>query len=128
MNIEKVLFVNHFKSKKDQNQRFIGIVYTIRGILTNQDIADADAHFINLIHGDKIGPFESKEDLVAFAHTLSGRYKLNGICLCDEEIVNKAFLEVRHVSKLNAYLFEIGEVIDNPTPKKKGLFSSIIGD
>lgn len=128
MMIEKVLFVKHFKSKKDLNQRFIGLLYTVRGILSNQDILDADSAYESLIHGDRVGPFESKDELITFCHSLSARYKLHGICLCDEEIINKAFSDIRQISKLNHYLFENADIIENPQPRKKGIFSSILGD
>lgn len=128
MNIEKILFVKHFKSRNDMNQRYIDLMYTLRGILSKQDVLDADSGFSRFVSEDKFGPFETKDDVIEFAQTLSVRYKLHGVCLCDEEAINKALQDVRQVSKLNEFLFEHAEVIENPTPKKKGIFSSILGD
>lgn len=125
MMIDKTLFVIFGRNKVLNNSRYVEMFYTLKTNIPFDEIVEMNSEFTKLNSRDGFGPFDTEVDLVNFSMGLCEKLKLQGICLCNEELLNTTFQEVKNINLLNQYLFENGDAQELPEQKKKGLFSNL---
>lgn len=122
---QDVLFILYSLDKNKEMTRFIDLAYSTKGVLdfTQVDLSESFEKVYN--SEGRVGPFENEEELLQFSYDLCEQFKLESICICDVEAVNKSLRDAGNVNKLNDFLLENGDVLSDPDRKKKGLFSNI---
>jgi hypothetical protein len=122
---QDVLFILYSLDQAKDMTRFIDLAYSTKGVLDFNNV-DLPGSFIDTYNSEgRVGPFETEEELLQFSYDLCDQFKLESICVCDVETVNKSLKDAGNVNKLNDSLIENGEVLTDPDRKKKGLFSNI---
>ncbi len=122
---QDVLFILYSLDQSKNMTRFIDLAYSTKGVLDFKHVDLSDLFTDTFNSEGRIGPFESEEELLQFSYDLCEQFKLDNICVCDVEAVNKSLKDAGNVNKLNDFLIENGEVLSDPDRKKKGLFSNI---
>ncbi|OIQ19076.1 MAG: hypothetical protein BM556_07260 [Bacteriovorax sp. MedPE-SWde] len=126
MNIEKVLFVIYSIENKSGMNRFIDLAYSLKGLVQFDELQLLKDEYAQFYKNDRIGPFDTEEELIRFSYLLSEKSRMEAVCLCGSEAINTALTKVSKVSDLNEALFEVGEILENPEEKKRGLFSGLL--
>ena len=86
--------------------RFIDLAYSTKGVLDFKHVDLSDLFTDTFNSEGRIGPFESEEELLQFSYDLCEQFKLDNICVCDVEAVNKSLKDAGNVNKLNDFLIE----------------------
>lgn len=125
MKVEEVLFVISSIDLKNNRGNYIDLAYSVKGPIRFDEIDGGAQEAAELITANRIGPFDNEEELLKFAYGLSEQSKLSGVCVCNAAALNEALNEVNNTSVLNEVLLSMGDVLENPEQRKKGLFSGL---
>jgi hypothetical protein len=126
MIIDRSLFVIYSIDSKNSMARFIDLAYTTKGMLEFDELSILKDEYSHLYLDNRIGPFDTEEDLLKFSYLLSETARMDGVCLCGSDAINASLGEAKKVNEFNNVLFEKGEKIENPEEKKRGLFSGLL--